>query len=284
MNKFEEIYKLLHKAYGKQGWWPIINDKTLLCEYGLKAPRNDSERFEIMIGAILTQGTQWYPNVVRAIQQLKLGRQFTKEELEVLRKAEMLNGKISERPKKLTKSEILTQNTAWTNVEKALEQLHKGRLVNHERILKTRQDKLAPLIRSAGYYNQKAERLIIMSEFLKENSIASLMKRDAGSLRETFLGIKGVGPETADSIVLYAFGKPTFVIDTYTKRIFSRIGICGKDIDYSALQDIFMKSVKPDVKRYKEYHALIVEHAKRHCRAKPECAGCPIRSICKRNI
>ena len=90
MNKIQEIYKILHKTYGKQGWWPIINEKTLLCEYGLNTPKNDSERFEICIGAVLTQGTQWYPNVVRSIQQLKLGRPFTKNELEVIKKAEIL--------------------------------------------------------------------------------------------------------------------------------------------------------------------------------------------------
>jgi endonuclease-3 related protein len=225
-----KTYSILIRSYGPQGWWPLTRAGETKTKHHSGRPRHDIHRFEIILGA------------------------------------------------------ILTQNTAWTNVEKALEQLHKNGLVSHERILKTKHEKLAPLIRSAGYYNQKAERLIMMSKFLQENSIASLMKKDAKSLREIFLDIKGVGPETADSIVLYAFEKPTFVIDTYTKRIFSRIGICSKDVDYHDLQRIFLDSVKPDVAVYKEYHALIVEHAKQHCRTKPVCAECPIHSICRRKF
>ena len=102
MNTLNQIYKTLNNEYGKQGWWPIINNKTLLCEYHTGAPKNDAERFEICIGAILAQNTSWYPGVVRALQQLKLGRPFTKKELEVIQKAEISQDGISENRKNKT--------------------------------------------------------------------------------------------------------------------------------------------------------------------------------------
>ena len=176
---------------------------------------------------------------------------------------------------------ILTQNTAWKNVEKALEQLHMNELAHHDRILRTRKEKLCRLIRSAGYFNQKAERLVLISKFVKEHSIAGLRKKKMSVLRDMLLDVKGIGPETADSIVLYAFEKPSFVIDAYTKRIFSRIGLCDADISYDELQKMFMDNVRKDVRVYKEYHALIVEHAKQHCRAKPVCEGCPVSKVCE---
>src|SRR3989338_2342362 len=103
----KQIYNTLLKTYGKQGWWPIVNDKTLLCEYHVNAPRNEKEALEITFSAILTQNTQWYPNVVRAIQQLKLGRPFTKEELEVIRQAEILQAEILGNGEKVTNKDIL---------------------------------------------------------------------------------------------------------------------------------------------------------------------------------
>ena len=226
----KKVYSLLMEEYGPQGWWPLTPDGQTKTEHHSGRPRHDLHRFEIILGA------------------------------------------------------ILTQNTAWTNVEKALEQLYKSKLVDHNRILRTKHEKLAPLIRSAGYYNQKAERLRIIAEFVRENPISSLMKKGTEELRQMFLSVKGIGPETADSIVLYAFGKPTFVIDAYTKRIFSRMGVCSKDVDYHELQKLFMQQFRPDVKKYQEYHALIVEHAKQHCRAKPVCEGCPTYSVCKRKM
>ena len=105
----KKIYNSLHKTFGKQGWWPIVNDKTLLCEYHNNAPRNESEALEIAFGAILAQNTQWYPNVVRAIQQLKLGRPFNKKELEVIRQLEIIHNAIPRNKQKRTKSTILTQ-------------------------------------------------------------------------------------------------------------------------------------------------------------------------------
>ena len=179
---------------------------------------------------------------------------------------------------------ILTQNTAWKNVEKALEQLHANKLVHYNKILQTKKQKIAALIRSAGYYNQKAERLVLISKFIKDHTVKSLLRKDAEELRELFLDVKGIGPETADSIVLYAFGKPTFVVDAYTRRIFSRVGSCASDADYDEIQQMFVQNIEKDVNVYKEYHALIVEHAKRSCKKKPVCEGCVISGICKKKV
>lgn len=179
---------------------------------------------------------------------------------------------------------ILTQNTAWTNVEKALVNLRKEKLIDVDKLLKIRKDKLAKLIRSAGYFNQKAERLKIIAKFLKQNPIRELMKKDTAELRKTLLDIKGIGPETADSILLYAFNKPIFVIDAYTKRIFSRFGFVNKDVSYDELQDLFMKNIKRNPLLYNEYHALIVEHAKNFCRTKPLCTECILAKSCKKRV
>ena len=274
MNKIMEIYHKLLKMYGSQGWWPIINNKTLLCEYGLGAPRNEAERLEIAIGTILTQNTRWYPNVVRAIQQLKLGRPFTKQELEVIRQAEIHKGIIREKPRKQTTGNILTQNTAWNNVEKAINNLKQADLIASDKIINVDIAKLKDLIKPAGYYNQKAERLKIIAHFFKKNKNIT---------REKLLQIKGVGPETADSILLYALKQPYFVIDAYTKRIFRRLGITNTD-NYEELQQLFEKNLKKDTKTFNEYHALIVCLGKNICRKKPLCNNCPLSSICKHNI
>ncbi len=213
----QQIYNILLKNYGKQGWWPIS---------GSYFPNklDDKSKLEIILGA------------------------------------------------------ILTQNTSWKNVEKALTNLRKHNLIDIDNLLKTK--KLAELIKSAGYFNQKAERLKIIANFLKNNPIKELQKIETNELREILLEIKGIGPETADSILLYAFEKPIFVIDAYTKRIFSRLGFCKKETTYEDLQTLFHKNV--DKNTYNEYHALIVEHAKRFCKTKPECEGCILRKVCRR--
>ena len=123
-----------------------------------------------------------------------------------------------------------------------------------------------------------------LSEFVKEHGFDNLLNMSAGELRELLLGVKGIGPETADSIVLYAFEKPTFVIDAYTKRIFSRLGLCDSDVDYHVLQKRFMDELEKDVSLFNEYHALIVEHAKRHCKTKPECKNCPLKVQWRRRL
>jgi len=168
---------------------------------------------------------------------------------------------------------ILTQNTSWKNAEKAIISLNKARILNIEGILKTRKDTIAKIVRPAGYYNQKAERLKTAAKFFS-------VRKDV--TREELLSVKGIGPETADSILLYAYGKPYFVIDAYTRRIMSRIGI--RFTGYDDLQKRFMDELGENAKIFNEYHALLVELAKRHCKTKPECEGCPVHDCCKRKI
>ena len=168
---------------------------------------------------------------------------------------------------------ILTQNTSWKNVEKAILNLKQENLIEPNKILKIKTQKLAELIRPSGYFNQKSERLKLISKFYIENK---------NPAREKLLEVKGVGPETADSILLYAFNKPSFVIDLYTKRIFSRIGLCKESDSYETIQNLFMNNLEHDSKLFNEYHALIVEHAKRHCSKKPNCINCPLTDYCKR--
>ncbi|MBW3013478.1 hypothetical protein KY325_04595 [Candidatus Woesearchaeota archaeon] len=180
---------------------------------------------------------------------------------------------------------ILTQNTAWQNAEKAIINLCSNDLIDVVKIKEMTLQRLAKLIRSAGYYNQKAERLKIMAAHLsKFSSVNAFFNRPVGELRDELLSIKGIGPETADSILLYAGNKPCFVVDAYTKRIFSRMGLCKPDIDYHDLQKIFIASLKPDVQLFKEYHALIVECAKLFCRKIPVCKNCPLDGLCKKRI
>jgi endonuclease-3 related protein len=205
------VYKRLYKFYGPQGWWP------------------GRTRFEIMVGA------------------------------------------------------ILTQNTAWKNVEKAIANLRSSDLLVPSNMAKVSAKALAGLIRPAGYYNVKSKRL--------KNLIGSLSRRygryflrrmalcETSDLREVLLNINGVGPETCDSILLYAFRKPVFVVDSYTRRILSRHALLKADSDYSEIQRFFMDALPADERMYNEYHALIVRLAKEFCRSTPRCGGCPVKSI-----
>ncbi len=281
--EIKQIYDTLLKAYGKQGWWPIVNDKTLLCEYHLGAPRNESEALEICFGSLLTQGTQWYPNVIRAIQQLKLGKPFKKEELEVIKQAEILQAEILGNGEKVTKKHILTQNTNWKNVEKAIVQLNKKQLINIKKIIKINNKKLAEIIKSSGYHNQKARKQKNFSLFLINNyngNINEFFNNEIKILRIELLSINGIGPETADSIILYAAKKPIFVIDAYTKRIYSRIFNIEKELKYEELQNLFMENLEKNEKLFNEYHALLVELGKNICKKKPLCDKCPINNSC----
>lgn len=170
---------------------------------------------------------------------------------------------------------ILTQNTSWKNVEKAVFSLNKSKTLDISKIRKISKSRLAGLIKPSGYYNQKAERLKTVADFFWSNKNPS---------REELLAVNGIGPETADSILLYAFGKPVFVVDAYTKRIFSRMGLCKESCGYEELQEMFRKSLPADAKVFSEYHALIVELAKRNCTKKPQCNGCPAAGHCKKFI
>jgi len=176
---------------------------------------------------------------------------------------------------------VLTQNTAWPNVEKSISNLKKAGKISFKKLSKERMSGIARLIKPAGYFNIKAKRLKNVLRFIAEsyNSSLSLMqKADGASLREELLGINGVGPETADSILLYAFGKPIFVIDSYTTRILSRLKILSQDVSYEDAQKLFMDNLPKDVRLFNEYHALIVKLGKDYCRKNnPRCQECPIR-------
>jgi len=178
---------------------------------------------------------------------------------------------------------ILTQNTSWTNVEKALGQLHKKHLIDFKRIASTDKESLASAIRSSGYFNQKAVRLKEIGKYLVSTygeDIGMMQNKPILQLRGELLYLTGIGPETADSIILYAFGKPSFVIDAYTRRIFSRIGVIHERDSYENIQHWFQAHLDPDPIMFKEYHALIVELAKKNCKKIPQCHDCPLRSMC----
>ncbi|MGY4707132.1 hypothetical protein ACVNPS_05190 [Candidatus Bipolaricaulota sp. J31] len=204
-----DIYARLLAAYGPQGWWP------------------GDTPFEVAVGAILTQATNWR-NAARAIANLKDAGSLSPEAL--------------------------------------------GRL---------REEEIASLIRPAGFFNQKAKRLRAFLDLIrKHGGLEALFRLPRERLRSELLSVPGIGPETADSIVLYAAGKPSFVIDAYTRRILSRLGLISGDEDYGELQRLFEENLPRDLELYKEYHALLVRHAKEHCRARPRCNGCPLADIC----
>lgn len=174
---------------------------------------------------------------------------------------------------------LLTQNTNWANVEKALGNMRKGNITSVESIISAEKEMLAALIRPAGYYNQKAERLKILAEtIVSYGNVEGFLE---GITREGLLKIKGIGPETADSILLYAAGRPFFVVDAYTRRVFSRLGMIGEGLEYEIIRAFFEENLERDPKVYSEFHALIVELAKRHCRKRPECKGCPLGQACR---
>ena len=176
---------------------------------------------------------------------------------------------------------ILTQNTNWKNAEKAISQLNKNKLININKIIKINNENLARIIKSSGYHNQKAKKLKNLCLFLKNNyhgNIKKLFSNNITKLRNELLSINGIGPETADSIILYAAKKPIFVIDAYTKRIMNRVGF--KENSYDGLQNLFMNNLKKDEKLFNEYHALLVELGKNICKKKPLCIKCPINTMC----
>jgi len=174
---------------------------------------------------------------------------------------------------------ILAQNTSWSNVEKAILALKKKQVLEPAKIHVMPERKLALLIKSAGYYNIKARRLKNFLKFYLENYNFSLNKfasQRLEVLRAKLLDVNGIGPETADSILLYALNKPIFVVDSYTKRIFSRHGLVKPDADYSQIQELFMQNLNKDQQFFNEYHALIVKLGKDFCRKNPKCSGCPL--------
>lgn len=227
MKDILNIYNKLLSHFGQQHWWPVTNEGSVKPTYEKKERLTERQKFEICVGA------------------------------------------------------ILTQNTSWKNVEIAIENLNKENLIDIRKIKKIDKKKLARLIKSAGYYNQKAIKLKTFAKYLAEKykgNLKEFFSKDVERLRKELLTIKGIGPETADSIILYAANKPIFVIDAYTKRIFNRLGY--KEETYEELQDLFMENIEKKIKLFNEYHALLVELGKKICKTKPLCGECPVKGMC----
>lgn len=213
---FMAVYESLIEAYGPMGWWPVTPPGEVQPAY-TGGPATREQRFEVAVGA------------------------------------------------------ILTQNTAWKNAEEAVANLNRAGLLDPDALCGIDRGRLADLVRPSGYYNQKAKRL---------KTVAAFFKGQKGVTRDLLLSLEGIGPETADSILLYAFNRPYFVIDAYTRRLFRRLGLIGGDERYEEIQEVFHRNMPRNVSIYKEYHALIVEHGKRFCRKKPQCNGCSISDVC----
>lgn len=179
---------------------------------------------------------------------------------------------------------ILTQNTAWSNVEKAIANLKANDALEPDTILATPHDQLAEWLRPSGYFNIKATRVQDFCRWLQEpGRLHALEKMGTNDLRHALLSVKGIGPETADDMVLYAFDRPVFVIDAYTRRLFSRLGIIDGNEGYEHLRAQVEESFgrnDAQVALYNEFHALIVAHAKDFCRKRPLCKGCPLARRC----
>ncbi len=179
---------------------------------------------------------------------------------------------------------ILTQNTAWTNVEKAIANIKAADALNPQRLLAMSDARLGRLLRPSGYLRIKTKRLKSFLRFYEgafHSSVATMRRVGLPLLRERLLGVNGIGPETADSILLYALNKPVFVVDAYTKRIFSRLGCINADMDYHAVQNYFVANLPTEVRLYNDYHAQIVQLGKEMCRkSSPRCAICPLKDMC----
>lgn len=189
----------------------------------------------------------------------------------------------AESPFEVCVGAILTQNTNWGNVERAIANLKQERLLSPEALRDVPVERLAEVIRPAGFFNVKSARLKEFVAWLFARHGGSLERMFSGDwreLREELLKVKGVGRETCDSMLLYAGHQPTFVVDAYTRRLFSLLGLIPAAAGYEEVRALFMDNLPPDVELFNEYHALIVEHCKRHCRTKPRCPGCPLHIGC----
>lgn len=229
MNEYVlKIYEKLYNLYGPQGWWPLMDlesgnlDKTGSTHgyhpLNYDLPETESQRYEIILGA------------------------------------------------------ILTQNTAWTSAEKALWNLKDLEAIHPEKLLALDDDALREAVRPAGFLNQKSAYLVNITHFFQ-----SMEGRTPN--RNDILEVKGVGNETADSVLLYTYNQPEFVVDAYTRRIFSHLGLVDEKTSYMDLKGFFEKNLPQDVPVYQEYHALIVEHAKRYYQKKPYGVGCTLKEL-----
>ena len=185
-------------------------------------------------------------------------------------------------PFEVTVGAILTQNTNWKNVEKAISNLQSNNLLSLQAILSNRSSVIEQCIKPSGYFKQKTKKLKILCKFLKEKykgNIKNALEGNIDNKRGELLSLWGIGKETADSILLYAGDRPIFVIDAYTKRIVKRMGL-GDYKDYDKLRMLFEASLPEKAIIFNEYHALIVEHAKRFCKKHPSCTDCPLETCC----
>lgn len=178
---------------------------------------------------------------------------------------------------------VLTQNTNWSNVVKAIDNLKARRLLSFDALQGAAVEEVAACIRPSGYYNLKAQRLGNLLQMIQRQyggELDGLLTDETSCARDNLLSVKGIGPETADAILLYCGNHPLFVVDTYTHRVFSRHNLVPEECDYNALQDIFMDNLLPDAQMFNEYHALIVRVGKDYCKkGNPLCEQCPLRGV-----
>jgi endonuclease III related protein len=208
-----EVYDQLYRAWGAQHWWP------------------GRTRFEIIVGA------------------------------------------------------ILTQSTAWNNVELAIRRLKAARALDVRRLHALGPARLAALVRPAGFFNVKARRLRAFTSLVANGfggRLDALLRLPAADLRRALLGVHGIGPETADSILLYAAGRPAFVVDAYTRRFLRRHGWMDARSPYDSVAELFTRAIPARVPLYNEFHALIVRLGKTHCRSAPRCGACPLQHLLPR--
>lgn len=224
----KQLYTILFEAFGPQNWWPM--------DHTHHTQNNTDPRFEVMIGA------------------------------------------------------ILTQNTAWKNVEKAIQQLKKHDLLHIQGLIHANINTIKQSIRSSGYYNQKAKRLHNIAQHLQvkyNGNLDRFFAQPTSALRNELLSLHGIGPETADSIMLYAAEKPVFVVDAYTKRLCKRLPFPVNTESYQVIQHYFETHLKKTyaqqeiVQIYNEFHALIVNVGKHYCKPKPLCRQCPLLPFCQ---
>ncbi|MDK9738869.1 endonuclease [Vibrio sp. D404a] len=186
-------------------------------------------------------------------------------------------------PYQIMMGAILVQNTNWKNAEKALDNL--GKTITPQQVASMDIDELAQAIRSSGYYNQKALKLKAMTQWFAQYDyeIDAVRSEELEKLRRELLAVRGIGGETADAILVYAIGKPSFVIDAYARRIFERVGL---DVpkSYETFHDLMHRVLEPDTRRYGYYHGVLVEHGQQFCHPRPKCESCPLLSRCQEGL
>jgi endonuclease III related protein len=176
---------------------------------------------------------------------------------------------------------ILTQRTTWTNASRAVDALRQAGALTPEAIRGIEKADLERLIRSAGFYRAKAVTLKLFCDWIEQaGGLSQFFSMPAGALRSALLSIQGIGDETADAILVYAAGKPSFVVDAYTRRVLERLGWISGSESYAEIQAAFTAALPRDVAVYAELHALIIHHGKTHCRSRPHCESCPLMEAC----